>query len=573
MVRLTVFTMVALGLATIGVLSLPAETQVLAASEGAGQVRTEDVDRLFAKWNKPDSAGAVVAVIKNGAIIYSRGYGMANLEYGVPNTPATVYDLASVSKQFTALAIHLLAQEGKLSLDDDVRKYLPELHDFGPKITIGHLLHHTSGLRDQWNLFALAGLGLDDAVTEKDILGLIWQQRELNFDPGSQYLYSNTDYTLLALIVRCASGMSLPRFARERIFQPLGMTHTHFQDNYGTVVKDRAYSYEADDKGTYRYVALSIANPGPSSLFSTVGDLALWDRNFYTGQVGGKALIAAMEVPGRLNDGKEIGYASGLVIGTYRGLATVSHEGGAAGYRAIILRFPDEHFSVIILANVGDAYSALAYRVADIYLSGSFSSPPVARNDRVSAEIKVAPKTLDAVVGDYALAPDFIITFSREGDQLFAQATGQRRYPVFWSADNTVFWKVVDAHFTFDAPDGDGRVTGGVHHQNGRDKPAKKIGALTAEQIKDYSGDFYSAELRTIYTVAAVDGVVSVRYPRREIALKPSGPDTFAGAYPIGALTFSRAPDGSCDGFTIDDGRVQKLRFAKVTVAPVGRQP
>jgi len=574
-------TPVALGLATVGlaVPPVPAETRPVVATDETSQVRIHDVDQLFAKWNKPDSAGAVVAVIKDGAIAYSRGYGMANLEYGVPNTPATVFSLASVSKQFTAFAIQLLAQEGKLSLDDDVRKYLPELHDFGQKITIGDLLHHTSGLRDQWNLLALAGWRLDDVIREKDVLDLIWRQKELNFDPGSKYLYSSTGYTLLGLIVARVSGMPLSKFARERIFQPLGMAHTHFEDDYGTIVQDRAYSYERTHDGGYKYVALSYSIVGPASLFSTVGDLALWDQNFYNGQVGGKALIAAMQERGHLNGGKRIGYASGLEIRTYRGLPTVSHSGLVAGYRTIMLRFPEQHFSVIILANAGDVGTyALAQKVADIYLVSSFTSPRDAQHGPARAEIKIDAKKLDAVVGDYVLwrgGSIVIATVSREGDQLFAQASRQPKYPVYWSADNTIFWKLVDAYFIFDAPDGDGRITGGVLHLNGEDTRAEKIvpRPLTDEEIKDYSGDFYSAELRTIYTVISEDGRLLVRYPRGVIDLKPAGRDTFAGGFPIGALVFSRATDGRCDGFTVNGGRVQKLRFAKVTIIPVVQQP
>jgi len=265
------------------------------------------VDQIFAQWAGPDSPGASIAVIENGKIIYSKGYGSANLEYGVPNTPATVFDLASVSKQFTAFAIHLLAQDGKLSLDDDVRKYVPRLHDFGKVITIRQLLHHTSGVRDHWNLLILAGWRLDDVITDGDVARLLFRQTELNFAPGDRYLYSNSDYTLLAMVVKQVSGRTLPEFAKECIFDPLGMSHTHFQNNYGVVVKDRAYSYARQPDGKYQYVALSS-----SSLFSAVGDLARWDENFYTGEVGGPALLAQMQEKGKLNNGKEIDYASGL---------------------------------------------------------------------------------------------------------------------------------------------------------------------------------------------------------------------------------------------------------------------
>jgi CubicO group peptidase (beta-lactamase class C family) len=281
----------------------------------------EQVDQLFTKWDKVETPGAAIAIIKDGKIIYSRGYGMANLEYDIPNTPATVFHIASVSKQFTAFAIYLLERENKLSLDDDVRRYLPELHDFGKAITIRQLLHHTSGLRDQWNLLALAGWRLEDVITQQDVLGLIWRQKELNFAPGEQMLYSNTGYTLLGLIVERVSGTSLSKFTQERIFQPLGMTHTHFQDDYGSLVKNRAYSYYTQEGG-YKYIALSYSTVGPTSLFTTVEDLARWDQNFYDGRVGGEMVLDKMQAKGQLNNGRDINYASGLVIDEYRGLSS-----------------------------------------------------------------------------------------------------------------------------------------------------------------------------------------------------------------------------------------------------------
>jgi CubicO group peptidase (beta-lactamase class C family) len=373
------------------------------------------VDHLFAQWTTPDSPGASIAVIQNGKIVYSKGYGAANLEYGVPNAPTTVFHLASVSKQFTAFAIYLLAQDGKLSLDDDVRKYVPKLHDFGKVITIRQLLHHTGGVRDQWNLLALAGWRLDDEITDDDVARLLFQQTELNFAPGDQFLYSNSGYTLLAMVVKQVSGKTLPEFARERIFDPLGMSHTHFQDNYGIVVKDRAYSYGRRPDGKYQYVALTYSTVGPSSLFSAVGDLARWDENFYTGEVGGPALLAQMQEKGKLNNGKEIEYASGLEIGKYRGLRTVEHAGGAAAYRTNILRFPDQHFSVVVLANAGDlSPTALSFKIADIYLKDRLQPTPDKPSLGDRPEVTIDPKVLDAYVGDYELQdelrPGFIIS-------------------------------------------------------------------------------------------------------------------------------------------------------------------
>ena len=323
-------------------------------SNNLDPIAIEKVDRLFEKWDKPNTPGAVLAILRDGKIIYSRGYGMANLEEAVPNTSATVFHLGSVSKQFTAFAIQLLANDGKLSLDDDFRKYIPEAPEFEEPITIRLLLHHTSGLRDQWNLLALAGWRLSDVITNGDVRRILMQQKELNFTPGSEMLYSNSGYSVLAEVVRRVSGMPLGQLAKERIFTPLEMNDTRFQAHYGNIIKDRAYSYAPTGNGAYRYVALSYSTYGPSSVFSTVGDLARWDENFYTAKVGGPSVVRAMQEKGKLNDGKELDYASGLVIGEYRGAKTVSHSGADAGYRANIVRFADYHFTVIVLANAGN---------------------------------------------------------------------------------------------------------------------------------------------------------------------------------------------------------------------------
>src|SRR6185436_1924774 len=235
---------------------------------------TSKVDKLFANWDKPDSPGAALIVVKDGAVVYKRGYGSANLEYNIPITPATVFHVASVSKQFTAFAITMLAKAGKLSLDDDIHKYLTELPDFGQKITIRHLLHHTSGLRDQWELLAMAGWRLDDVITKEHILKMVRHQKELNFSPGQEYLYCNTGYTLLAVIVERITGQSFREYMQETIFKPLNMTGTHFHDDHEMIVKNRAYSYRPYGPQDFKLSALNYANVGATSLFTTVEDMA-----------------------------------------------------------------------------------------------------------------------------------------------------------------------------------------------------------------------------------------------------------------------------------------------------------
>jgi len=387
---------------------------------------TETVDKIFASRNKPDVPGCALGVVKDGRTLYSAGYGMANIEHGIRNGPNTVFHIASVSKQFTAFAIQLLAQDGKLSLDDDVRKYLPELHDFGTTITIRNLIHHTSGLRDQWALLALAGWRLEDVITEADILNLVWRQKELNFPPGQEELYSNTGYTLLGVIVKRVSGKSLREFAAERIFQPLRMQNTRFQDDYGFVVRNRASSYGRQPDGSYRYIALSYSNVGATSLFTTIEDLARWDQNFYDASVGGQALLANMHVKGKLTSGKEINYASALVIGEYRGLRTVEHGGGDAAFRTILLRFPEQRFSVITLCNAGDANpTMLARAVADVYLAKELAPKVDPTQAPKPVEVKVDAKILQTYVGAYELMPGFVLTITLEDGQLKSQATGR----------------------------------------------------------------------------------------------------------------------------------------------------
>jgi CubicO group peptidase (beta-lactamase class C family) len=396
----------------------------------ANSAPAKKVDELFAAWSKPDHPGCAVGVLRDGKMLYSHGYGLADIEHDAAITPATVFHVASVSKQFTAMAIHLLAQDGKLSLDDDVRKYLPELHDFGRTITIRHLLHHTSGLRDQWDLLLLAGWRMGDVITEQDILDLVWRQKELNFAPGAEHQYSNTGYTLLAVIVHRVSGKTLREFTDERMFKPLGMTHTHFHEQYGSLVQGRAYSYiplPDAGPGKYRSIALSYSNVGATSLFTTVEDLARWEENFHTGQVGGKALLGSMQMKGVLNDGSEIAYASGLMIGDYRGLKIVEHSGGDAGFRTQLLRFPDQHFSAIVLCNAGEANPWLLSRnVADIYLAAELGPVP-AHATQEPTEVEIDPRApdeerLQAYAGTYFSSElNAVYLVSARNGKLFAR--------------------------------------------------------------------------------------------------------------------------------------------------------
>ena len=347
--------------------------------------RAKRVDDIFQEWNKPGTPGAAVAVIQGGRLVYEKGYGLANLEYDIPVTPQTIFHVASVSKQFTAMALVLLEQDGKLSLEDDVHKYLTELPDYGRKIAIRNLLQHTSGIRDQWQTLSLAGWRMDDVITQKQILRMLFHQKELNFPPGTRHLYSNGGYTLAAEIVARVSGKPFPEFCDERIFRPLGMTRTHFHDDHRRIVPDRAYSYEKVKDG-YRAEPLNYANVGATSLFTTAPDLVKWLDNFREPKVGGRAAVERLQEQAVLADGKKIDYALGVSVGKYRGLKTISHGGGDAGYRSYVVWFPEPALGVAVVSNLA-SFSAgqIANQVAAVFAGGKMTSEAV--NPKLAAEV------------------------------------------------------------------------------------------------------------------------------------------------------------------------------------------
>lgn len=552
-------------LAATLLLSLPA---AWATESGAQE---QQVDALFAKWAKPDAPGAAIEIIRDGKVVLRKGYGMADVEHAAPNTPATAYHVASMSKQFTAFAIHLLEQDGKLSLDDDVRKYLPELPDYGKTITIRHLLQHTSGLRDQWNLLMMAGWRMEDVITEEDVFNLIRSQRALNFAPGEEHVYSNTGYTLMARIVKQVSGQSLAQFARARIFEPLGMKHTFFHEEYGTLVPGRALSYAPVKDGGYRYMALSYSTVGPSSLFTTADDLALWDRNFYDARVGGKDLLAKMHRTGVLNSGKEIDYASGLVVGKYRGLRSVEHGGADAGFRTQMLRFPEQHVSITVLANAADLNAdALARNIADIVLADQLAPRAGALDKAKRTEVKLSDAQLAPLVGEYELAPGVIATFTSEKGQLMTQLTGQQKFPMFATDDRNFFLKVVDAQVSFDAPGSHGVIKTATLHQNGRVMPMPRIvkTAAPALPLAAFEGEYYSDELHVLYRIVQKGKGLAVSFPRGTIDFEAAGPNTFASF--AGLIRFQCTANKECNTFTADNGRVRNLRFSKVAIVAAG---
>ncbi|MEO8619625.1 MAG: serine hydrolase domain-containing protein [bacterium] len=358
-------------------------TAVLLACAGtlAAQDRTpmpeRQIDSVFARYAHASSPGCAIGVYSDAETLFARGYGSASLEYASPITTATPFLIGSLTKQFTAAAVALLIERGVLRLDDDVRRFIPELPDYGTKITVGDLVRHTSGVRDIWSLYELAGARANDGYTYDDIVRLLARQKHLNFTPGSQFSYSNSGYALLALIIKRATGVTLRTFADTAIFRRLGMRSTHFHDDNTEVIPGRAMGYSPSGDRRWQVDMRATNAVGDAGLMTTIEDLAQWNGNLRSGAVGGPALLAlqAARRGAVTPDGRTIYYSFGLFLSEYRGLATMEHNGNEGGYRSALIRFPDAAMTIVTLCNAGDADPTMfAHRVADVVLAGRLSA-------------------------------------------------------------------------------------------------------------------------------------------------------------------------------------------------------
>jgi CubicO group peptidase (beta-lactamase class C family) len=521
------------------------------------------VDAVFANYNTPDSPGCALGVIKDGKIVYARGYGMANLEHNIPNGPKIVYDIGSTSKQFTAASILLLAQAGKLSLDDDVRKLTPELKT--PPVMVRQLIHHTSGLRDYLTLFSLAGVNFDDTTTEEDALKIITRQKGLNFVPGSEWLYSNSGYFLLSIIVKRASGKSLSDYAKENIFEPLGMRNTLYLDDHKRIVPMRATGYSPSPKGGFQIEMSNFEQTGDGAVLTSIEDLLLWDRNFYEAKVGGRDFIGRMQETGSLNNGEKLDYAAGLFVNEYRGLKRVSHGGSWAGFRSDLIRFPNQKFSVACLCNLASANpTQLALKVADIYLADQFKAGESNPDSSAKPQAVALSETeLKAKAGVYR-SP------KTGGLRRISLRDGKLRIDSF-TAGSFELTPVSASRFVALAPG----QTNEIEFDSGRftlkraGQAAEVFEAVEAftpaiSQLVEYAGAYYSEELDANYTVS-LDGDKLIFFgksgPKRP--MQPAFRDGFVSLSGV-QLEFNRDAQGKIAGFGVNAGRIRNVRFVRL---------
>ncbi|HEU4557865.1 MAG TPA: serine hydrolase domain-containing protein [Longimicrobium sp.] len=512
------------------------------------------VDSLFAAWNKPESPGCAVGVSRNGRTVLSRAYGSANLEYGIPNTPATIFEAGSVSKQFTAAAIVRLAQQGKLSLDDNVRRHVPEVPDYGTPITLRHLLNHTSGLRDWGAVMSLAGWPRGTRIyTHAHALDVISRQRSLNFTPGAEYSYSNTGYNLLAMIVERVSGMSFAEFSRRELFEPLGMTSTQWRDDFTRTVKGRSSAYTLSNGAWHLQMPFENVH-GNGGLLTTVDDLLKWNHALDSGTVAG---MDTLETQGVLSNGRKIAYALGLSVGEFRGLREVSHSGATAGYRAYLARYPETGVSVALLCNAGNADPELALRAAALFMADRLrpEGPPAA-----AAPVAVEPVELQRRAGVYRNrrtgAPLRMAVVDGKlrtggGTELVPAGGGVFRFGTAGTRLEFVDGSPVQLRVVY--PDADTVMF----------EPAAAADS-SAANLARYAGEYRSDEAEATYTAAVVDGrlVLKMR-PDVTLRLTPVYADAFTG--PGGSIVrFIRGRNGRMEAFTLGTERVRELRFDRV---------
>lgn len=526
-------------------------------------------DQIFSQWNKADIPGVSISVVSDGKIIFRKGYGLSNLEYNVPSGPSTAYQVASVSKQVTAFAVLLLESKGKLSLNDNLSKYIPEMPDYAKSITLKHLLYHTGGLRDYWEVLSASGWRYDDVITRDQVLDLICRQKGLTSRPGYEEVYTNSGYMLLAEVVSRVSGMSFAAFASQNIFKPLKMNHTVVLDDNRSVVKNAACSYHLSDGG-YKKSLVNNNVTGSTNLYTTVEDMGLWALNFTRPVIGNPQIMKKMTTRGTLDNGDSISYAMGLNTGPYRGLMLIGHVGAEAGYRSFFGMFPAQNLSITVLSNNAEADpTSLGLKVADLLLKDKFPpedvsdgpAKPVAQSQGEYAGDK---SVLALCAGSYELRPGYIISITSEAEGLFAEGHEVPKSRLVRISEKEFSLPMMRAKLTFAGDDGTS-VNKILLDLNGQQMVAPKLKEFDPSSVStdEFTGDFYSPEFRSVWTFQTKEKQLVAKQLRMdEIVLKASGPDQFS--IDKRRVEFVRGADKKVTGFMFSAGRIKNVWFSKI---------
>ena len=538
-------------------------------------------DQIMARFDGENSPGAAVRVWRDGRTLYSKTYGMANLAYGIPFEEDTRTNIGSTSKQFTAFAIMLQAERGLLSLDDDIRTHIPELPEFDETIQVRHIITHTSGLREFLNLLRMTGRRLDrgDWIDRSELIEIVQRQPALQNSPGAEWNYNNTAFGLAAVIVERTSGQDFHVFMQENVFGPLGMTGTMVRPSVRHIVPNQSEGYTPTPDG-YRQIGDLGGAVGAGGMYSTIADLQTWVENYANPRVGTAEIFDEMMTSFVLTNGEETGYGYGLSVDEQRGLKRVHHGGADVAHRSQLVYYPEINAGVTVQSNHAQFGSNVVFELAAEFFddamepeeddAGADQSGPDAEREFDPATYD--PEDFDELVGRYALdaSPNFILTFTREDDTFYAQATGQQRLEIVPTSDSTFRLLAVEAAVTFLRGE-DGEVNAVMLHQNGQDQRATRLEgedvaeawAPTAEVLADFAGRFYSEELETFYDFAVEEGDLVMRQRRLgRVPLAPGEVDNFSGG--SFSFAFERDRNGEVIGFYLSNVRTRDVRFGRV---------
>jgi CubicO group peptidase (beta-lactamase class C family) len=535
---------------------------LLASAQTSSNNVEKNIDSVFKNYDTKTGPGVAILIIRDQQVIFKKGYGIANLEYDEPITPASVFDIASVSKQFTGYAISTLIQQRRISEDDDIHKYLPDVPQYAHKITIHNLIHHTSGIRDWPMMLNLAGWRWDEDFLFDDIMRMVKYQKDLDFEPGSKFSYSNTGYNLLAEIVHKAGGKPFPEWVKENIFTPLNMNSSIVMSDHQKIIRHLATSYYGNGDGAGKINDALIAY-GSSSIYTNTEDLAKWVVFFQKGIESKDPVIERMLQTDILTNKEKNNYAYGLFLDDNdHGLHSISHDGGWAGYRTLIKNYPDEKLSIILLSNAADFDTdARGLEVAKVFLKDKMKAGPQRENLQNVPTVKVNEKQLEKYTGSYQLGTGWYVTFTVENGNLMVQANGEDKFSTAAKSDS-VFW-VQDYGSSFTFRD----IKDKAYTAKYRNIIAKRIVPISVatNQFNDYVGRYRSEELETDYRVTSDNGKLSIYQIRLgDVPLDPDLAINDQFSTRIGSISFTRDAQGKVNGLNVSGGRPKNVRFVKI---------
>lgn len=536
---------------------------VLKRAEPIAKEPEQRVDQLMCAYDNTETPGGVVGVIKNGEVAFAKGYGMANLVHGIPFSTDLRSNIGSVSKQFTAFGILLLEKAGKLSIDDDVRKHIPELPDFGETITLKNLLNHTNGFREIYNTMPIKGWKGEDVLLKKEAIRLIQRQKELQAKPGAEFNYNNTAFILLAEIIARTSGQKFHDWMKENVFDPLGMNQTMVRPTPKHIVKASAQGYIGGEGGFHEAGDLHAAN-GAGTMYTTIADFAKWLQNFKNPKVGGAELMGKLITPGILNNGDTMSYALGIGVGKYRGQRRLSHTGGDVAHRTLLAYYPDLEVGIVLMSNNGGFSLGMGNKVLEAFFDDQLE--PQEEKKEVKG-VQVDPETLKTYAGKYKVQQiGLIIEYKLENEQLIAYPTGQPSFPLVATSDTSFVYEGLEASIVFHARSGK-EVEQATHTQGGSALQLDRLPPfeLSKDKMSDYIGRYFCEELETFYTILLKkDKLVAELTNTEDIELTATEEDTFTGsAFFAAEVKFERNEAGEITGFKLSNGRTKGIHFMR----------